>query len=65
MVPGIFERFEVAKNGLRVNLCEITFSRLKIDKAKARNADFISFVPLGVAAFAALQAKGFGYMKIG
>ena len=66
MVPKIFERIEdVAKNGLKVHLCEITFDRLKLDKAKARNAAFISFVPSGVAAVAALQAKGFGYMKVG
>ena len=66
MVPKIFDRVEdVAKNGLRVYLCEITFQRLKIDKAKARDADFISFVPSGVATVGVLQAKGFGYMKIG
>ncbi|MCZ8043571.1 MAG: DsrE family protein [Beijerinckiaceae bacterium] len=66
MVPKIFERVEdVAKNGLKVHLCEITFSRLKLDKAKARNAPFISFVPSGVATVAALQSKGFAYMKIG
>ena len=33
--PKTFERVEdLAKNGLKVHLCEITFSRLKIDKAK-------------------------------
>lgn len=62
----LHERIEdVAKNGLRIHLCEITFNRLKIDKAKARSAEFISFVPSGVAAVAALQAKGFGYIKVG
>lgn len=66
MVPKIFERVEdVAKNGLKVHLCEITFQRNKIDKSRAREASFISFVPSGVAAVAALQAKGFAYMKIG
>jgi hypothetical protein len=66
MVPKIFERVEdVAKNGLRIHLCEITFSRLKLDKARARNAPFVSFVPSGVATVAALQSKGFAYMKIG
>lgn len=66
MVPKIFERIEdVAKNGLKIHLCEITFNRLKIDKAKARDAEFVSFVPSGVAAVAALQAKGFGYIKVG
>ncbi len=66
MVPKIFERVEdVAKNGLRIYLCEITFQRLKIDKTKARDASFISFVPSGVATVGVLQAKGFGYMKVG
>ncbi|MGO4171193.1 DsrE family protein [Bosea sp. TAF32] len=66
MVPKIFERVEdVAKSGLRIHLCEITFQRNRIDKAKARDASFISFVPSGVAAVAALQSKGFAYMKIG
>lgn len=61
-----FERVEaLAKNGLKVHLCEITFQRNRIDKAKAREASFVSFVPSGVAAVAALQAKGFAYLKIG
>ena len=66
MVPRIFDRVEdVARNGLKVHLCEITFARLKIDKTKARSADFVTFVPSGVATVAALQSKGFAYMKIG
>jgi len=66
MVPQIFERVEaVSKQGLKVYLCNITFERQKIDRTKARKADFISFVPSGVASVAALQAKGFAYMKIG
>ncbi|MGL4240865.1 MAG: DsrE family protein [Beijerinckiaceae bacterium] len=66
MVPQIFPRVsDVAKSGLKVFLCEITFKRLNIDPAKARKDAFISFVPSGVAAVAALQSKGFGYMKIG
>lgn len=65
-VPKIFERVETqAKNGLRVYLCEITFQRLKLDKARVRNADFLAFVPSGVATVAALQGKGYAYMKIG
>ena len=60
-----FERASsLAKNGLKVHLCEITFKRLKIDMAKIRNADFISIVPSGVATVAALQSKGFGYIKV-
>lgn len=56
---------DLAKSGLKVYLCEITFTRLKIDPGKARQADFIRFVPSGVAAVGALQAKGFGYLKTG
>jgi len=61
-----FDRVEaLAKNGLKIHLCEITFQRNKIDKTKARDVPFASFVPSGVAAVAALQAKGFAYLKIG
>ena len=66
MVPKLFERVsDVAKNGLKVYLCEITFTRLKIDKSKARKDAFVKFVPSGVATVADLQAKGFGYLKVG
>lgn len=61
-----FDRVEaLAKNGLKIHLCEITFQRNKIDKTKARDVPFASFVPSGVAAVAALQAKGFAYLKVG
>lgn len=56
---------DLSKNGLKVHLCEITFQRLKLDKAKVHDAPFISFVPSGVATVAALQAKGFAYLKVG
>lgn len=64
--PRIFERVsDLSKNGLKVHLCEITFQRLKLDKGKVHDAPFVSFVPSGVATVAALQSKGFAYMKIG
>jgi hypothetical protein len=64
--PALFERATaLAKNGLKVYLCEITFQRLKLDKAKVKDAPFISFVPSGVATVAALQSKGFAYLKVG
>ncbi|MBR2118226.1 MAG: DsrE family protein [Pseudomonadota bacterium] len=64
--PALFERVTaLAKNGLKVLLCEITFQRLKLDKAKVKDAPFISFVPSGVATVAALQSKGFAYLKVG
>lgn len=66
MVPQLFQRVQdVAKNGLQVYLCNITFERLKLDRSKARKADFVSFVPSGVATVAALQAKGYAYLKVG
>jgi uncharacterized protein len=61
-----FERTAAqARNGLKIHLCAITFERLNLDRAKARKADFISFVPSGVAAVGALQAKGYAYLKVG
>ncbi|MDP2802166.1 MAG: DsrE family protein [Phreatobacter sp.] len=66
MVPQIFERvLAQAQNGLKVHLCDITFQRLNLDRSKVRKADFITFVPSGVATVAALQSKGFAYLKIG
>ncbi|MGL4728321.1 MAG: DsrE family protein [Bosea sp. (in: a-proteobacteria)] len=65
-VPKIFERVPpLAKLGLKVYLCSITFERQRLDREKARRDDFISFVPSGVATVAAMQAKGFAYIKIG
>ncbi len=65
-VANTFERVSsLSKSGLKVYLCDITFERQKIERAKARIADFISFVPSGVAAVAALQSRGYGYIKIG
>ena len=66
MVPQIFDRIAAqARSGLKVHLCNITFQRLNLDRTKVRKADFISFVPSGVATVAALQAKGFAYLKVG
>lgn len=65
-VPQIFTRVEqLAKSGLKVYLCKITFERQKLDMDKARKAPFVQFVPSGVATVAALQSKGFAYIKIG
>lgn len=64
--PKTFDRVvDLAKNGLKVHLCEITFQRLKVDKSKVFEAPFMSFVPSGVATVAALQSKGFAYLKVG
>ncbi|MGB0086211.1 MAG: DsrE family protein [Rhodomicrobiaceae bacterium] len=62
----VFTRMEsLSKNGLRAYLCDITFTRLKLDRGKIRQADFVDMVPSGVATVAALQAKGFAYLKVG
>lgn len=64
--PALFERYQnLAKIGVEVYLCQITFKRNKIDPAKARKDGFIKLVPSGVASLAELQAKGFGYVKVG
>jgi intracellular sulfur oxidation DsrE/DsrF family protein len=66
MVPKIFPTIDAqAKNGLKVYLCNITFERQKIDRSKVRKADWIRFVPSGVATVAAMQAAGFAYLKVG
>jgi hypothetical protein len=66
MPPEVFQRFvDLAKTGVEVYLCEITFRNNKIDLAKARTDEFIKLVPSGVATVAALQAKGFSYIKVG
>jgi intracellular sulfur oxidation DsrE/DsrF family protein len=57
--PDIFARYaDLAKSGVDVYLCQITFTNNKIDPAKARAEPFIKLVPSGVATVAALQAKG-------
>ncbi|MCA3585120.1 MAG: DsrE family protein [Methylocystis sp.] len=66
MVPQLFQRVrDVAKNGLQVLLCDITFERLKLDRSRTRKDEFLSFVPSGVATVAALQTKGYAYLKVG
>lgn len=64
--PELFSRVaSLAQSGLVVYLCDITFQRLKLDRDKVRKADFIRFVPSGVATVAALQGRGFAYLKVG
>jgi intracellular sulfur oxidation DsrE/DsrF family protein len=64
--PDIYKRFVgLTKYGAEGYLCQITYKRLKIDPAKTRKDAFLKFVPSGVATVAELQAKGFGYLKVG
>jgi len=64
--PQIYKRLVgLSKLGAEAWLCQITYKRLKIDPEKTRKDAFLKLVPSGVATVAALQAKGFGYIKIG
>lgn len=64
--PDIYKRFlGLARYGAEAYLCQITYTRLKIDPAKTRTDSALKYVPSGVAAVAELQAKGFGYLKVG
>jgi hypothetical protein len=64
--PEIYARLVgLAKYGVEVYLCQITYKRLNIDPAKTKTDAFLKFVPSGVATVAELQAKGFGYLKVG
>jgi intracellular sulfur oxidation DsrE/DsrF family protein len=64
--PDLYKRFTgLTKFGIEGYLCEITFKRNKIDLAKAKKDSFLKFVPSGVATLAELQAKGYGYIKVG
>jgi intracellular sulfur oxidation DsrE/DsrF family protein len=64
--PELYQRFTgLAKYGVEGYLCQITYTRLKIDPAKTRTDPFLKFVPSGVATVGELQSKGFGYLKVG
>jgi intracellular sulfur oxidation DsrE/DsrF family protein len=64
--PELYKRFTgLSKFGVEAYLCEITYKRQKIDMAKTRNDPFLKFVPSGVATVAALQGKGYAYLKVG
>jgi intracellular sulfur oxidation DsrE/DsrF family protein len=55
----------LAQHGVEVLLCKITFQRSQIDLSLAKEAPYVRFVPSGVATVAALQGKGFAYLKVG
>jgi intracellular sulfur oxidation DsrE/DsrF family protein len=64
--PELEKRMDaLAKYGVDVYLCKITFDRQKLDTALAKDAPYIKLVPSGVATVAALQSKGFAYLKVG
>jgi intracellular sulfur oxidation DsrE/DsrF family protein len=55
----------LAKYGVEVYLCKITFQRNKLDLALAKDEPYIKLVPSGVATVGHLQAKGYSYLKVG
>ena len=64
--PELAKRMQaLGQQGVEVFLCKVTFATLKVDPAKARTDAYIRFVPSGIAAAAALQAKGYAYVKVG
>ena len=64
--PDLYKRFTgLTKFGVEAYLCEITFKRSNIDLAKVKKDASLKFVPSGVATVAALQSKGFAYLKVG
>jgi intracellular sulfur oxidation DsrE/DsrF family protein len=64
--PEIAARMDaLAKYGVEVYMCEITFKRLKIDMAKLKDAPYLRVVASGVATVAELQGKGYAYLKVG
>lgn len=68
--PAIDPEYEkrmagLAQYGVEVYLCKITFDRMALDLARAKDVPYIRIVPSGVATVAQLQAKGYGYLKVG
>jgi intracellular sulfur oxidation DsrE/DsrF family protein len=64
--PELDKRMDgLAKYGVEVYLCKITFKSLKIDIAQTKDASYVKLVPSGVATVATLQSKGYGYLKVG
>jgi len=56
---------QLAQLGVEYYMCEITFARNNIPKDKLRPDEFLKWVPSGVGALGELQAKGYGYIKVG
>jgi intracellular sulfur oxidation DsrE/DsrF family protein len=64
--PELDQRMQaLAGHGVEVYLCKLTFERQKLDLSFAKDAPYVRLVPSGVATAAALQGKGFAYLKVG
>ncbi len=64
--PTLGQRMDaLAKYGVEVYLCEITFKSNKLDTALAKGASYVRLVPSGVGTVGELQGKGYAYLKVG
>jgi len=64
--PELAKRMDgLAKYGVEVYLCQITFKSNKIDINQAKDAPYVKLVPSGVGTVGALQTKGYAYLKVG
>ncbi len=64
--PALEKRMDsLAKYGVEVYLCEITFKSNKIDTNQAKDAAYVKLVPSGVGTVGELQGKGYSYLKVG
>lgn len=55
----------LAGYGVRVLLCRFTFEKNNLPLDRAIAAPWVRMVPSGIATVAALQGKGFAYVKVG
>jgi len=51
--------------GVQVLLCRYTFEKNGLPPDRARAVPWLRMVPSGIATVAALQGKGFAYVKVG
>ncbi len=51
------------QHGVEYYICRITLQRLKLKEENFH--EFVKFVPSGVGAVGELQARGYGYIKVG
>ncbi len=64
--PDLIKRMASAAGyGVQVYLCATTFANNNLSHDRAVAVPWVRMVPSGVATVAALQGKGFAYMKIG
>lgn len=64
--PELGKRMDgLAKYGVEVYLCQITFKSYNIDLNQAKGVPYVKLVPSGVGAVGALQTKGYAYLKVG